>query len=282
MVRAARGDLIEAEEYYTAGLKFFDHPGFRLTREPRIAAFAHASCNAWMLGRADVARERMDRMIVNQDNPYDVAYSEFSAAILHSYMGEYEQAEALARHALELSEKNRIPSVAARSRIVLGQALAQLGRPTEGIVLIRRGIADFLEMGALGVAGLAMRLLPQAQEREGAIGDALETVEQALNFNPEEAVCRPEIIRIRGEIRLKMGQKELAEANFRDSIAMARSMSAKAWELRTTMSLARLLLDTSRREEARAMLAEVYNWFTEGFDTADLKDAKTLLDELSM
>jgi predicted ATPase len=118
MVRAARGDLIEAEGYYTAGLKFLDHPGFRLTREPRIAAFAHASCNAWMLGRANVARERMDRMIVNQDNPYDVAYSESSAAILHSYMGEYEQAQALARHALELSEKNRIPSVAASSRIV--------------------------------------------------------------------------------------------------------------------------------------------------------------------
>jgi predicted ATPase len=58
-------------------------------------------------------------------------------------------------------------------------------------------------------------------------------------------------------------------------------MSAKAWELRTTMSLARLLCDTGRRDEARTMLADIYNWFTEGFDTADLKDAKALLEELS-
>ena len=77
------------------------------------------------------------------------------------------------------------------------------------------------------------------------------------------------------------GQTELAEADFRDSIAMARTMGAKAWELRATMSLARLLRDTGRREEARTMLAEIYNWFTEGFDTADLKDAKDLLEELS-
>jgi predicted ATPase len=62
---------------------------------------------------------------------------------------------------------------------------------------------------------------------------------------------------------------------------MARSMGAKAWELRTTMSLAQLLASKGRREEARAMLAEIYNWFTEGFDTADLKDARALLDELS-
>jgi class 3 adenylate cyclase len=109
-----------------------------------------------------------------------------------------------------------------------------------------------------------------------AIGDALETVEQALNFNPEEVVGRPETLRIRGELRLKQGDRQLAEADFRDSIAMARSMGAKAWELRTTMSLARLLDGDGHRSEARTMLAEIYNWFTEGFDTADLKDAKVL------
>jgi predicted ATPase len=74
---------------------------------------------------------------------------------------------------------------------------------------------------------------------------------------------------------------ELAEADFRDSIALARKMSAKAWELRTTMSLARMLREQSKTEQARAMLAEIYGWFTEGFDTADLKDAKALLAELN-
>ena len=74
---------------------------------------------------------------------------------------------------------------------------------------------------------------------------------------------------------------ELAEADFREAITLSQKMSAKLLELRASTSLARLLRDTNRREEARNMLAEIYNWFTEGFDTADLKDAKALLDELS-
>ena len=85
----------------------------------------------------------------------------------------------------------------------------------------------------------------------------------------------------RGELRLKIGQTALAEADFRESIALAQKMRAKGWELRATMSLARLLAKQGKRDEARTMLADIYNWFTEGFDTADLKDAKALLDELS-
>jgi predicted ATPase len=73
---------------------------------------------------------------------------------------------------------------------------------------------------------------------------------------------------------------ELVERDFREAIEVAQRMSAKSWELRATMSLARLLAKQGRRDEARTMLADVYNWFTEGFDTADLKDAKALLDQL--
>jgi len=88
-------------------------------------------------------------------------------------------------------------------------------------------------------------------------------------------------LRCRGELRLKLNQTELAELDFREAIGLARNMNAKAWELRATTSLARLLRDTGRRDAARAMLADIYNWFTEGFDTADLKDAQALLDELA-
>ena len=170
--------------------------------------------------------------------------------------------------------------LAALARCVLGQARAQLGRATEGVALIRQGIAGLLEIGArLGISNFTA-CLAEAQERDGAIADALETVEQALQANPDELVYRPETLRLRGELRLKQGQTELAEADFREAIALAQNMGAKAWELRATMSLARLLAKQGRRDEARAMLAEIYGWFTEGFDTADLKDAKALLDEL--
>ena len=123
--------------------------------------------------------------------------------------------------------------------------------------------------------------LAEAQALEGATSEALETLEQALHANPEELVRQPEMLRVRGELRLKQGNAELAEADFRDAINHAQTMSAKAWELRATMSLARLLASQGRRDEAHTMLVEIYNWFTEGFDTADLIDAKSLLDELS-
>jgi predicted ATPase len=196
-------------------------------------------------------------------------------------MREYETAEALAARSLDLCEKHGFPGEAPYSRCDLGYARAQLGRAAEGIALIHQGIDALLQTGSRGNVSSLMTFLAAAQLRAGAIGDALETVEQALNFNPEEAVSRPETLRIRGELRLKQGDLRLAEADFRDSIAMARSMGAKAWELRATMSLTRLLTEQGHRDEGRTMLTEIYNWFTEGFDTADLKEAKALLDELS-
>jgi predicted ATPase len=196
-------------------------------------------------------------------------------------MREYVQAEALAAQALELSEKHQFVEMAELSRPILGQARAQLGRTAEGIALIRDGIARLLEIGTSIETGNFTTWLAAAQERAGAIADALETVERALQANTDELVYRPETVRLRGELRLKQEDLHRAEADFRDSIALAKKMSAKAWELRASMSLARLLAQQGRRGEARTMLAEIYNWFTEGFDTADLKDAKALLDQLA-
>jgi Flp pilus assembly protein TadD len=123
----------------------------------------------------------------------------------------------------------------------------------------------------------ALIVLAQAQELEGRIDDALRTIEEALR----EKDRGPEILRLCGELRLKKGQPEQAEAHFREAIALAQKMSAKGWELRATMSLAQMLAQEGRRDKARQMLADIYGWFTEGFDTADLKDAKALLDQLN-
>jgi predicted ATPase len=124
-------------------------------------------------------------------------------------------------------------------------------------------------------------MLAEAQALGGVLADGLRTLDEALTVNPDERFWRPETLRVRGGIRRQQGAEELAEADFNDAIALAREMSAKAWELRVSMSLARLWRDQGRRAEARDLLAPVYGWFTEGFDTADLKEAKALLDELT-
>jgi len=180
-----------------------------------------------------------------------------------------------------LSEKHQFRFLVSLSRCVLGRARALLGRATEGTVLIRQGIAGLVEIRmCIGISNYTA-YLAEAQEHEGAIVDALETVEQALQANPDELVYRPEILRLRGELRLKHGNTELAEVDFREAIAVAKKFGAKALELRAATSFARLLAKQGHRDEARTMLADIYGWFTEGFDTADLKDAKALLDELS-
>jgi tetratricopeptide (TPR) repeat protein len=275
------GDLVGAEKHFTAWLKFFDDPTVR-ELPAQVGVLGIAALNAWLLGRADDARQREVRTMAAaaNRNPFEVAMSGYLAAYLRLYLRENEQAETLAVQALELCEKHQYPLPAAHSRCALGQARGQLGRAAEGVGLIRDGIAGLLETGScLGITQL-MTYLAVAQGREDATVDALATLDQALQANPNELFFRPETLRLRGELLLKKDQAELAEASFSESIALARSIDAKAWELRATMSLARLLTKLGGRDEARSMLAEIYNWFTEGFDTADLKDAKALLEEL--
>ncbi|PWT82439.1 MAG: hypothetical protein C5B58_08285, partial [Acidobacteria bacterium] len=184
--------------------------------------------------------------------------------------------------ALELSEKNDFPPELAYSLSALGHARAHLGRATEGIVLIREGLAHLVELGAGLMISGCMANLAEAQGKEGAISEALGTIEQALQANRGSLVHRPRALMLRGELRRRLGATELGEADFGEAIVLAQKMGAKMWELRATMSLAWLLASQGRRYEAQRMLAAIYNWFSEGFDTPDLKDAKALLDELSV
>jgi predicted ATPase len=145
--------------------------------------------------------------------------------------------------------------------------------------LIRNALAELQEMGER--LPNTWLFLANAYECTGAIANAVETVNQTRQQWPDMRVYHPEILRMRGELQFRKGGIELAEADFRESIALAQNMGAKVWELRSAMSLGRLLASNGRRDEVHMMLAEIYNWFTEGFDTADLKNAKALLDDLS-
>jgi predicted ATPase len=211
----------------------------------------------------------------------ELAFSGQFAAELLGEMREYEQSESMAVRTLEIAEKHNFSAIVSNCHLFMGRARAQLGRPTEGIALIRQGLASLLEMGPAVGAPVYMSVLAQVQRRAGLLIEALETIEGALRASAEVSLYRPESLRISGELRLENREVELAEAQFREGLALARTRGTKAWELRATMSLARMLVSTGRGNEASVMLAEIYNWFTEGFDTADLKEAKALLDELA-
>ena len=277
-----RGDLAGLEKHFAEGRYLFDQ--FGLGEHPSadaLVAFGAATLSAWYLGRAEVARQRLVQMrgTANRNTQWETAFVEMWSAVLHTLLREYECAEQFALRALDLAEKFQLSVFVLNSRIYLGHARAQLGRASDGIELIHRGIADTLKNRTAGLAGY-YTYLAAAQQQTGAINDALESIERSLQVNPDVLLARPEAMRVRGELRLKKGQAELAEADFRDSIALARSMGAKMLELRSSISLARLLTSEGLQDEARGMLAQIYNWFTEGFDIADLKEAKALLEEL--
>jgi len=168
-------------------------------------------------------------------------------------------------------------------KIYAGFAKAHLDETDSATVLIRTGINELESLSYRMFRGFHLTLLADAQSIAGDFSDALVTVEQAVETNPDELWSRPLTLTLRSQLHLLEDPNHinLSERDFREAIELSRKISAKSPELRATTSLARLLRDTSRRDDARAMLAEVYNWFTEGFDTADLKEAKALLDELA-
>src|ERR1019366_5947471 len=127
------------------------------------------------------------------------------------------------------------------TRPLLGWARAQLGNPDEGLALIRQGLAGLAETGFTVTLTNHLMHLAEAQALDSTIEDALSTIEEALEGDPEELFFRPNALTCRGDLRLRFGQAELAEADFREAIALAQKMEAKAFELRATMSLARLL-----------------------------------------
>jgi predicted ATPase len=150
---------------------------------------------------------------------------------------------------------------------------------------MQRALADHRATGSLIGMSSLLSLMAQSQGRFARYSEAFIAVDEALTLIEQtgERLFEAEVHRIKGELLLAQNLSPAAEAedSFRTAINIAIRQNAKSWELRATVSLARLLCGTKRREEARATLAEIYNWFTEGFDTADLKDAKALLDDLA-
>jgi predicted ATPase len=280
-----RGDLAGAEEHFARWSGFLDAAGFTEVPGATVSTIGTAAFCAGALGHADKARERIARMIAfacESNNPYDLAAVRYAESRLSCLLQEPQRAVVAAMQALAIAEEHGFPALRNMTHPLLGWARAQIGRAGEGVALIRQGLDGLAETGSRGTVTDHLTRLAEAQVLDGMIDDALITIQEALQANPEELIFRPNALTCRRELLVKLERADLAEADFSEAIALAQKMQAKVWELRATMSLARLLNKQGRRDEAHAMLVAIYNWYTEGFDTADLKDAKSLLDALSL
>jgi len=244
-----------------------------------------ASLTLWGLGYPERAMARSrESFAVARDPiapPGDLAVALFWSAILNRCLGNPKTAYANADEAKRLAHEQGLTSILAVLGLERGCALAQLGQIEEGLSEIMQWRTELRQTIGPGLfLALAVLYLTAGRRLEG-----LETVSEGLELihRTRARYLEAEMRRLKGELLLIGDDSAAIEAAqcFRDGIEVARRQSAKSWELRATMSLARLLAQQNRRDEARAALASVYGWFTEGFETADLKDAKRLLEELS-
>jgi tetratricopeptide (TPR) repeat protein len=187
----------------------------------------------------------------------------------------------LARSAIDISASNEFAEMLGAGQWVEAWVLSRRNRTSETIAAMAPVLDLSESIGGTPGQTLIRGTIAEAMADLGRIDEAIGILRQAeaMAVASSENFADAEMRRIRGEIERKRDSAQ-AEHCLREAIAMARGRGAKLFELRAATSLARLLRDTNRRDEARAMLAEIYDWFTEGFDTADLKEAKALLDEL--
>ena len=291
MPRYYLGDMVGARQHFRRAIELHcgkDFVGAALMNDPGFSALIFAGADEWQLGYPDQALRYVDDAVAiarRQNDPVAVAFTLSTGSCVYQLRGDFKRTLSAADEAARLATESGLPLLNALSIIYSAWARAQLGEAERAADRMRGALAQFNMMKFYLARSWFLGLLCEGHALAGAVDDALVTVQQALQTNPDELIFRPDLLRLRGELRLRSSsgvkaQVELAEHDFREAIEVARGMGARSLELRAAKSLARLLAKEDRRSDAYMMLAEIYGWFTEGFDTADLKDAKALLDEL--
>jgi predicted ATPase len=260
----------------------------RFGEDPRVASLYWRSKALWLLGYPKTARVDIHQALKDARESGHAASLFFALAAFFTvdiYCGNYTTANARVDELLALADEKDAAFWRTRGMLGRGWLLGLTGKASDAVQMITSGITAWRSAGAtqylpswLSYLAAAHAELGQLDEAWRYIGEAMSTIETT-----KESWFEAEVYRIAGEIARKSPEPDTvkAEAYFERALAVARAQQAKSWELRAAMSMARLWRDQGKRQKARELLAPVYGWFTEGFDTLDLKEAKVLLDELS-
>jgi predicted ATPase len=241
----------------------------------------------WLLGYPDQALERGNEALTlaqHLEHPFTLARGLSYTTLLHQWRREWQVVSERADTALTVATKHKVALVLAVGPIMRGWALAMQGQGAEGLTQLRQGLDAYRATGAefqrphfLSLLAEVHRSLGQPKAGLTALSEALTLVEKT-----GERYYEAELHRLKGELLLQQATPEVshAETCFQQALDIARCQQAKSLELRAVMSLSRLWHQQGKRDKAHDLLAPIYGWFTEGFDTADLQEAKALLAAL--
>jgi predicted ATPase len=288
------GDLAAARAHQEQGLARYDRERHRsLTavygEDPGVGCLVYGGVTLWHLGYPDQAVRAVAegrRLAEELSNPFDVAQSLYFGTVTHLCRRDAERGRESSAALMELCREHGFALLFAGGTILHGSALAAQGRTAAGIAQMRRGLDDWRITGALSHRPYQLGLLAEALGRENLVREGLEALTEALALAAAtgERFWEAELLRLRGELLLRGGADEAAvrdeaEASFRQAVDVARRQRAGSLELRAAASLFRLCSAQGRQAEVRPLLAETRGWFTEGFDTPDLREAQALLGE---
>jgi class 3 adenylate cyclase/predicted ATPase len=295
------GEYVAARASLEQGMALYDSQQCRILTfsrrpDPGVACLARVALTLWFLGYAEQALVRSQEALAlakDRSHAYSLAFALHHAGALHQCRREVQVVQELAEAQMALSSAQGFPHWSAGGMMRHGWVLVQQGAVEAGITQLRQGVDAWLARGNNpGMTG-ALARLAEAYGKAGQPAAGLGVLAEALAavHTTAEHLYEAELYRLKGELLLQFGACELgpegcqahmaeAEACYQQALDVARRQQAKSLELRAGMSLARLWQQQGQRAEARALLAPIYGWFTEGLDTADLQEAKTLLEEL--
>jgi len=289
---ACRGDLLAARAHLEAGINCYDprqHQDliFIYGTHPALACHSYAVWTLWMLGYPDLAMKgHQEELRVAQGlspPPPLIAIGHNMHAMLYLFYREGHIVQALAERAITLCTEHGLPYPLAWGTALRGVALL-MQHQEEGLEQLQQGLTAYQETGIRLFTPCFLALLAEAYGTGGKIEEGLSSLTEAFLTvdNCGSYFFEAELYRLKGQLLLQQSSNNAAAAEscFHQAITIALNQSAKSWELRAATSLARLWQSQDKRQDAYELIAPVYGWFTEGFDTADLQDAKSLLDEL--
>jgi tetratricopeptide (TPR) repeat protein len=290
-----RGDLIEAAQHLAHALALYASHFQGLQHVPQYAGIETGVCcviyNAhvlWLLGYGDQAHERLHqglKLAEASSYPFTLTWALTWAARAAQSRREVQTTLERAEAGLALAEKHGFVGHIPQGRILRGWALMMQDRSVAHLAQMRQQLSALEAMGTRAVGAYARILLAEALRMGEQSEAALTVLTEALTHmeTTYEQTFKAEAYRLKGELlrSLSRDYHEEAEICFHQALTIARRQQAKSWELRAATSLSCLWQQQGKRAEARQLLAPIYGWFTKGFDTVDLQEAKTLLDELA-
>jgi class 3 adenylate cyclase/tetratricopeptide (TPR) repeat protein len=253
---------------------------------PKVIALWYSSLLSFAEGYPDQALQRSREAVqLAQElaHPFSLLFALGGMAEIHSYRGEVGLSQQRFEALSTLAEEFGFPFWVMIANLWRAYALADLGREQEAITLLEMGVNAIRAGGALVILPRLLVRLGEVYARAGKAAEGLRVISEGWDLMKANGDFASEayLHTVKGEVLLAMSEEKEAESCFRQAIEIARRRSQKSEELRAATSLARLWQKQGKKEQARRILAEIYGWFTEGFDTRDLREATALLDELS-